>query len=226
MSVPLDLTTASYLLFRLLPFLVATVLSLAPLLVFSWKGAPYLGLLLLTLVASSALGPMLTRGFDGAFSWMIMSWMPPSWMPSSWMPGAASTRVDAVCSAFVLGAGTEPYSVAAPLDVALLSFSTLYLFYFIERNRLGQIYRGLQVVFPLLTTAYLAFLMRHGCTSFNRALSALLVGGLGGWLGAAFVAKHYPSLMYLAAPTSRQSCTRVSDTVFTCRGGDPNQNAD
>lgn len=223
MSVTLDLTTGSYLLFRLLPFLVATVLSLAPLMVFSWKGLVYLCLLLATLAAASFLGPTAGAALERVLGGVLGS---SSGSSEEEARGAQAAQINAVCSAFVLGAGAQPYSAAAPLDLALLSFSTLYLFYFIAQNGLGQMYRAVQVLFPAMTAAYLTFLLRNGCTSVARALTAVLVGGAGGWLGGMFVRDAYPSLMYFAAPTSRQSCTRVSDEVYTCRGGDPNQNAD
>lgn len=215
MSVVLDLTTGSYLLFRLMPFLVATVLSLAPLLVFSWKGVPYLCLLLATLALSSVLGPAAEAVLRKVFPFL------------NYGGGFRSAaHINAVCSAFVLGSGAQPYSVAAPLDVTLLAFSGAYLLYFIVRNGLGEVYRSLQAFFLLIAIAYTVFLRYNECTTMVSIFIALALGSCGGYLGGAFVAKHFPSLMYLAAPSSRQSCARIDDETYTCRGGDRNTNAD
>lgn len=219
----LDLASVSYLLFRLLPFLVATVLSLAPLMVFSWKGAPYLALLMLTLAVCSALGARVTSllyAIGGAVSSLF------GVSSSSAPPEFTAGPLNPVCTSFVIGHGSQPYSAAAPLDLALLVFSTLYLFYFISRNDLGQYYRLVQVFFPVATFAYGLFLWRNSCADPVHLFVAILLGATGGWLGGMFVADTFPRLMYLAAPSSRQSCTRVKDDVFTCRGGDPNRSAD
>lgn len=217
----LDLLSVSYLLFRLLPFLVATVLALAPLMVFSWKGAPYLALLMLTLAACSALGARATAIIRAAFHAVRGT------TNAANTPEFHAGAHNPVCTSFVIGHGSQPYSAAAPLDLALLAFSTLYLFFFIERNGLlGQYYRPLQIFFPTATFAYAAFLLSNNCADWVHLSVALLLGATGGWLGGMFVAHTFPRLMYLAAPSSRQSCTRVKDDVYTCRGGDPNRSAD
>jgi hypothetical protein len=226
----LDLASVSYLLFRLMPFLVATVLALAPLMVFSWKGAPYLALLMLTLALTSALGARvtaLTSALGARVTALISAVL--GRINSDWGVSSESTtgvRFNPVCTSFVIGHGSQPYSAAAPLDLALLAFSTLYLFFFIEHNDLGQYYRPVQIFFPSATFAYTLFLWRNKCVDMVHVFVALLLGAAGGWLGGMFVASTFPRLMYLAAPSSRQSCTRVKDDVYTCRGGDPNRSAD
>ena len=204
-SFTLDLPSAAYLLFRLLPFLTAAILTLAPALIFSWKGLPYLLLLLLTLTICSATAPFLASVAEAQ-------------LPVGRLPSASN-----VCSSFLLGGGGQaPFSVAAPLDVALMLFTTMYLAHPIHYNGLSQIYLWLAVVFPLVSVGYIAFLASNGCSSWLRIALAAVIGGAGGWISAAFVARFFPGLQYLSAPSSRQSCTRISDTVFTCRSSDSN----
>ena len=96
----LDLASVSYLLFRLMPFLVATVLALAPLMVFSWKGAPYLALLMLTLALTSALGARVTALISA-----VLGRINSDWGVSS--ESTTGVRFNPVCTSFVIGHGSD-----------------------------------------------------------------------------------------------------------------------
>jgi hypothetical protein len=228
MNIELTARSAAYLAFRLLPFLIATVLALAPLMVFSWKGLPYLFALLVTLAASKVVGGLLGVGLD------YVTAKPIAWVAAQ-MPQMSSSRgwsaqdMQRTCAAFSLGGGNGVAGMpaAAPLDVVTLAFSTAYLMFFIGRNDLGGAYRGVQVIMPLLLAGYCSFMAFNGCMTAGRGVAALAVGGLGGWLTGKLVTARFPGLAYLKAPpASGVTCVRTADGILTCHGGDPNNSPD
>lgn len=228
MNVELTSRSAMYLAFRLLPFLVATVLALAPLMVFSWKGMPYLIALLVTLAASKVVGGPVGKLLDYVTAQPIAlaTAQMPKMGPSL---GVSAEDMQRTCAAFSLGGGDggAGYPAAAPLDLVTLMFSTVYLMYFIGRNDLGGAYIGVQVAMPILLAAYGGFMAFNGCVSAGRGLAALAVGGVGGWLAGELVAARFPGLAYLKAPpASGVTCVRTADGILTCHGGDPNHSPD
>lgn len=222
MAIELTALSAAYLAFRLLPFLVATVLTLAPLLVFSWKGVPYLLALLVTLALTSVFGGPLGRLLEWTTSKL------PSWQTTPSSQSLADVQeMQRTCAMFSLGGGITAGGAPAPLDMATLAFSTAYLMYFIERNDLGRAYRGVQVIMPIMIAAYGGFMAYKGCVSMGRGVAALAVGGIGGWMAGSIVAARFPGLAYLKAPpASGVTCVRAEDGILTCHGGDPNNSPD
>lgn len=193
-----QLDYVAYLTFRLLPFLVASVLSLAPMFNHNARGIVYLVGLLLASTATSLSGhymlsPELTQ-----------------------VAGAASVS----CATFSLDA-TRVYS-RTPLDLSVLGYSTGYLFYCIFANDLVGINLATLVFFPLATCLTLWWLVVNYCFSYVAcALSLVASSGLG-VLWAYLVQKRAPGLQYLYTPSNKEACVKQSDGVYKC--SDTNNN--
>lgn len=194
----IDISYLGYLCFRLLPFLVASVLTIAPLFNQNARGVVYLVGLVLTTSLTALCG---------------------NYLLTPEMTQTASVA-SAYCATFALGA-RQTYS-HTPLDLSVLGYSTGYLFYSIIANGLVQINTASLVFFPAAIASTLWWLTANFCFSWVACALALVVSGGAGVAWGAIVHGQAPKLQYLYMPSNKEVCVKKNDGLFSCSDTDAN----
>lgn len=197
----MDVYLIVYLAFRLMPFLVAAILSIAPLFNHNVRGLVYLFGMLLSVTSTSAISYLLSQ-------------VAPSILPISAITDSA------VCNAFSLSSdGTKSI---VPLELAILGYSAAYLLYSMIVNGLVQnnIATILFFVSAIIGTAY--WIWANSCYTPAACASAIVISGLCGWLWGYIVKKEMPTRQYLFTSSNRQTCYRKDDNTYVCENTDAN----
>ena len=193
-----DVAYLGYMCFRLLPFLVASVLVISPLFNQNARGVVYLvGLVLATSLTTLCGHYILT----------------PEMMQTASVASAS-------CATFALGA-RQVYS-RTPLDLSVLGYSTGYLFYSIFANDLAQINMATLAFFPVAIISTLWWLIINSCFSYTSCALALFVSGGAGVAWAAIVHRRAPGLQYLYAPSNKEVCVKQNDGLYKCSNTNAN----
>lgn len=187
-----DLAYLGYLCFRLMPFLVASVLTTAPLFNQNARGVVYL------------VGLVLATSLTTLFGHYILT---PDMI-------ATASVASASCTTFALSA-RQLYS-RTPLDLSVLGYSTGYLFYSIFANGLAQINTATLVFFPVAILSTIWWLIVNFCFSYVACALALIVSGGAGVAWGAIVHRRAPGLQYLYAPSNKEVCVKQTDGLYKC----------
>ena len=197
----MDVYLIVYLAFRLMPFLVAAILSIAPLFNHNVRGLVYLFGMLLTVAATSFI------------SYIVSQFAPNILSASPITPSAA-------CNAFSLSSdGTK---TLVPLELAILGYSAFYLIYSMAVNGLVQnnIATILFFISAIIGTTY--WIYTNSCYTLPACIVAVVVSGGFGTLWGYIVKKEMPTRQYLFTPSNRQACYRKDDYTFVCEDTDAN----
>lgn len=197
----MDVYLIVYLAFRLMPFLVAAILSIAPLFNHNVRGLVYLFGMLLSVTSTSVLTYLLSRIAPDILS-------------------SPSVNKSAVCNAFSLSSdGTHSI---VPLELAILGYSASYLFYSMIVNGLVQnnIATILFFISAIIGTTY--WIYTNSCYTLSACVMATMVSGLFGWLWGYIVKKEMPTRQYLFTQSNRQTCYRKDDSTYVCEDTDAN----
>lgn len=197
----MDVYLIVYLAFRLMPFLVAAILSIAPLFNHNVRGLVYLFGMLLSVAATSFI------------SYIVNQFAPSILSASPINPSAA-------CNAFSLSSdGTK---TLVPLELAILGYSAFYLIYSMAVNGLVQnnIATILFFISAIIGTTY--WIYTNSCYTLPACLVAIVASGGFGTLWGYIVKKEMPTRQYLFTPSNRQACYRKDDYTFVCEDTDAN----
>lgn len=193
-----------YLAFRLMPFLVAAILSIAPLFNHNTRGFVYL------------FGMVMAVAFTSGMSSLLIPFLSHYW------PGLANNQVtpSAVCSAFSLSSdGTKS---VVPLELAILGYSAIYLIYSMTVNGLVQNNIVTILFFTASIVGTIYWIYTNSCYGLVACGLSVVISGLLGALWGYIVQQEMPKQQYLFTPSNRQSCYTKNDRTYACHDTDAN----
>jgi hypothetical protein len=195
----MDIYLIAYLTFRLLPFLVAAVLAIAPLANYNMRGFVYLVGLILAVAGTS---------FVGYF--VPTTLVTPTNTPST------------SCDAFSFTVSIDRGYHRVPLDLAILGSSAGYLIYSMTVNGIVSFNIPTLLFFAVAIFGTIYWIATNSCFTWAACvISAIVSGGLGALWGY-IVQHHMPHLQYLYTPSNKQTCYKKNDNTYTC--SDTNNN--